>query len=135
MIFDNVKAGSHQNLTVEDLRHLLVALPPLDEQSRIANLLTDIETQIANLSELITKKTKIKQGAMQELLTGKTRLPGYTGNWDAIPLGEICKNFVNGGTPSTKKSSYWSGTIPWISGADIVQQKVGMVRRYITQKP
>ena len=52
-------------------------IAPRDEQRRIGTLLTDVETQIATLSELINKKTNIKQGFMQELLTGKTRLSGF----------------------------------------------------------
>lgn len=56
----------------------VVAVPPtIDEQQRIANALSDVDTLIANLEKLIAKKKNIKQGVMQQLLTGKKRLPGF----------------------------------------------------------
>jgi len=49
-------------------------------------------------------------------------------------LGELVKKFVNGGTPSTMNKDYWTGNIPWVTGADIVNQRVGNVRRFITNE-
>jgi type I restriction enzyme S subunit len=82
-------SGTRYVVNLPNFRRMLVALPPRDEQRRIGTLLTDVETQIATLKELITKKTNIKQGAMQELLTGKTRLPGFNGEWESKRLGEF----------------------------------------------
>lgn len=59
----------------------VIAVPPKPEQEAIAEALTDIDTLIVNLEKLIAKKKAIKQGAMQELLTGKRRLPGFDGEW------------------------------------------------------
>ena len=61
----------------EMIADMPIALPPIKEQQRIANALSDVDTLIANLEKLIVKKKNIKQGAMQELLTGKKRLPGF----------------------------------------------------------
>ena len=52
--------------------------------------------------------------------------------WREIKLGALVETLVNGGTPSTNNPSYWQGTTPWISGADIVDQKVTEPRRYLS---
>ena len=71
--------GSGQPLiTGGQLKKIEIPLPPtIEEQQRIANALSDVDTLIANLEKLIAKKKNIKQGAMQQLLTGKKRLPGF----------------------------------------------------------
>ena len=61
----------------EMIADMPIAFPPIKEQQRIANALSDVDTLIANLEKLIAKKKNIKQGAMQQLLTGKKRLPGF----------------------------------------------------------
>ena len=66
-----------------------IALPPLPEQRKIAAALSDVDEMIAALEKLIEKKRKIKTGAMQRLLTGKTRLPGFKGAWVEKRLGEM----------------------------------------------
>ncbi|MBA4113319.1 MAG: hypothetical protein C0492_08185 [Verminephrobacter sp.] len=66
-----------------DLHEIVVALPPTrTEQEAIAKALNDADALIESLDQLISKKRKIKQGAMQELLTGKRRLPGFSGEWE-----------------------------------------------------
>ena len=65
-------------LSVEKINEVYTQVPPtIEEQQRIANALSDVDTLIANLEKLIAKKKNIKQGAMQQLLTGKKRLPGF----------------------------------------------------------
>lgn len=63
-----------------------IALPKVDEQEQIAGILSEMDTLISTLEKQISKKKAIKQGAMQELLTGKRRLPGFSGNWQTISL-------------------------------------------------
>lgn len=58
-------------------------------QDAIADAMTDVDDMISNLERLIAKKQWIKQGMMQQLLTGKTRLPGFTGEWRSRRLGEL----------------------------------------------
>ena len=53
-------------------------------------------------------------------------------DWDVYSLQDIVNQFVNGGTPSTKNEDFWSGNIPWITGADILEQEVAVIRRHIT---
>ena len=57
------------------------ALPPPPEQRAIAAALSDVDALLAKLDQLITKKRDLKQAAMQQLLTGQTRLPGFSGEW------------------------------------------------------
>ncbi len=64
-----------------DVRRLIIPLPPLPEQRTIATSLSDMDALLAALDELIAKKRLIKQGVMQELLTGKMRLPGISEEW------------------------------------------------------
>lgn len=74
------------------LNEVPIPLPPTKaEQEAIADALSDADALIASLEQLIAKKRCIKQGAMQELLTGKRRLPGFSGNWEEKTLGELGK--------------------------------------------
>lgn len=55
-------------------------------------------------------------------------------DWDVVTLEDVCAKAINGGTPSTEVEKYWEGNIPWITGADILNQKVSKIRRYITEE-
>lgn len=130
----NSMRSGQPGINSQEFASLLIPLPPtLAEQEAIAAALSDADALIEALEQLIAKKRQVKQGAMQELLTGKRRLPGFSGEWAVKKLGEVAEKFVNGGTPSTQHSEYWRGHIPWITGADILDQQVGEIRRYITE--
>lgn len=77
---DSLKTNSAiPHISPADIRNYTIPLPSkIEEQQRIANVLSDVDTLIANLEKLIAKKKNIKQGAMQQLLTGKKRLPGFS---------------------------------------------------------
>lgn len=81
-------SNSMKNISKERLMEIDIPCPSLDEQNRISAALSDIDTLIANLEKLIAKKKAIKQGAMQELLTGKRRLPGFDGKWADLIIGQ-----------------------------------------------
>lgn len=66
-----------------------VPLPSLLEQRAIAAALSDVDALLAGLTRLIAKKRDLKQAAMQQLLTGQTRLPGFTGEWEVRRLGDV----------------------------------------------
>ena len=72
----------------KQLSAIEISLPPKSEQEAIATALSDIDALITNLEKLIAKKKAVKQGAMQELLTGKRRLPGFDGEWGNVVIGE-----------------------------------------------
>ena len=71
------------------LASIKLPIPPIAEQRAIAEALSDVDGLIAVLDKKIAKKRLLKQGAMQQLLTGKTRLPGFTDEWVEKKLGEI----------------------------------------------
>lgn len=80
--------------SVDSVRREMIAdmalpVPPIDEQKRIANAFKDIDDLIASLDALIAKKRDIKQAAMQQLLTGNTRLPGFEGEWSSCLIGGV----------------------------------------------
>lgn len=66
-----------------------IPIPSLEEQGRIASALSEIDALTSSLDKLISKKRDIKQAAMQQLLTGQKRLPGFSGDWEAKRLGDI----------------------------------------------
>ena len=76
----------------EMIADMLMPLPPPDEQRAIAEALADVDELIAALEGMIAKKRDLKQAAMQHLLTGKTRLPGFSGEWEATSFAEVVKH-------------------------------------------
>lgn len=85
----SMAAGSSvQNLNKDKVSAVIIAKPPIKEQIAIAEALSNIDNLIFSLQKLIDKKKVIKQGAMQELLTGKKRLPGFYGDWRIVQIGE-----------------------------------------------
>lgn len=95
-----------------------VLVPLKNEQASIATALSDVDSLISALTKKIEKKKAIKQGLMQQLLTGKKRLPGFGEKWVEIELGQ--HSIMNsGGTPSTANPEYYGGKIPFLSINDI----------------
>lgn len=114
-----VRTASIPRLDRTVIENLLMVVPPKFEQSRIATALSTIDNLISELGKLIEKKRVIKQGAMQQLLTGKKHLKGFTEPWVEKTLKEIC-SFQNGYTPSKAINGFWeNGTIPWFRMEDI----------------
>lgn len=88
--------SSQPNLSAKSVMGFRVPFPTKKEQQAVSNVLSDIDALIENLEKLISKKKAIKQGAMQELLTGRRRLPGYEATtWTEYRLDQICK-LING---------------------------------------
>lgn len=115
----NVQYGTAQKqFNIGDAVGFLFPVPSKAEQDAIANALTDADALIDSLEHLLTKKRQVKQGAMQELLTGKRRLPGFSGDWTDCTLVQLA-DIRSGGTPSTRQSEFWGGAIPWCTPTDI----------------
>jgi type I restriction enzyme S subunit len=110
-----------------------IPLPDKDEQRRIAEALSDTDALLAALEKLIAKKRAIKQGVMQELLTGKRRLPEFEGEWVEKKIMDFPAEVVSGGTPSTFVSAYWDGAIPWMNSGELNLRRVYSVEGRITQ--
>lgn len=83
------------HISADSIKSIEITVPEYAEQIKIAKVLYDIDTLIVNLEKLIAKKKAIKQGAMQELLTGKRRLPGFDGEWKTSKIGDFGA-FVSG---------------------------------------
>ena len=79
------------SLNTKILNNVKVVLPILSEQRAIAGVLSDVDALIGALDKLIAKKRDLKQAAMQQLLTGQTRLPGFIGEWEVKRLGDVLK--------------------------------------------
>ena len=97
--------GAQPKLALTRIRKFVIPHPPLPEQGAIATALSDVDALLAALDRLIAKQRDLKQAAMQQLLTGQTRLPGFTGKWETKRLGEGCsittgRKDVNEGCPS-----------------------------------
>ncbi|MCF6155668.1 MAG: restriction endonuclease subunit S [Candidatus Brocadia sp.] len=106
-----------------------IATPPTKaEQTAIAAVLSDADALITQLEKLIAKKRNIKQGAMQQLLTGKKRLPGFNGMWEVKKLGEVLK--VRHGK-SQKEIVDENGEFPILATSGVV----GRTRTFIYNKP
>ena len=89
----------------EMISRMLVPLPPsLDEQRAIAEALSDVDGLLGGLDRLIAKKRNLKQAAMQQLLAGQTRLPGFHGEWELKTLGDLF-NFSGGYSASREQLS------------------------------
>jgi len=94
--FKGIETGSTmKHLNVGDLKRLFLPAPPVDEQRVIARALGDVDALQGVLTQLIAKKRDLKQAAMQQLLSGHQRLPGFHGEWEMKRLGELGK-FKNG---------------------------------------
>lgn len=104
----------------EMIARMFIPLPPKTEQESIAQALSDADALVESLEQLISKKRQIKQGAMQELLTGKRRLSGFIEEWKVKRLGDVVEKIVGGGTPSRSNPDFWDGDIPWVTVKDFV---------------
>ena len=83
------KSGVQPSLNLSDVEKFILPHPPLPEQRAIATALSDVDGLLGGLDRLIAKKRDLKQAAMQQLLTGQTRLPGFHGEWEETTLGQI----------------------------------------------
>jgi len=126
----NVQAAQ-ANISLQDVRAFVLPTPPLPEQRAIAAALSDVDALLAGLDRLIAKKRDLKQAAMQQLLTGQTRLPGFHGEWEVKRLGEICE-IAMGRTPPRLNQTYWGRGFVWLSIADLQSKVVSQSKEEIT---
>ena len=133
--FDGLTGSTIGNLGLATIRQTQIPIPPTKvEQEAIAEALSDADALIESLEQLIAKKRHIKQGAMQELLTGKNRLPGFSGEWEVKRVAEFGE-IITGGTPNTQVNVFWGEGYPWITPTDISRYcDMYTSERTITQK-
>jgi type I restriction enzyme, S subunit len=103
--------GAKAGMSLRGVANTLLVLPTKEEQDAIANALSDMDDLLAKLDQLIAKKSDIKKGAMQELLTGKRRLPGFSGEWTSKrvdSLAVVDPEQIGAGTPPDFEMKYIS---------------------------
>jgi len=88
-VADNSARSGQPGINAREYGSLPVPVPSVAEQRAIAAVLSDVDELIGSLEALIAKKLAIKQAAMQQLLTGRTRLPGFGGEWVSKRIGEL----------------------------------------------
>ncbi|MGC9972980.1 MAG: restriction endonuclease subunit S [Bryobacteraceae bacterium] len=116
----NALGTTMPSLNQEILGKVTVCLPPaIAEQESIAQALGDADALIESLEQLFAKKRHLKQGTMQELLTGKKRLPSFNGDWKTRPLGEVIAHCSSGATPYRGRPEYYRGEIKWITSGEL----------------
>ena len=116
-IEDNVNEAAQPNFGKQDFDKIKIPLPPLPEQKKIADCLSTWDVAIEKQNALINALTDRKKALMQQLLTGKKRLPGFSGEWKEVKLGSICENFQNGNAFSAK--DYKKTGIPIVTMGNI----------------
>jgi type I restriction enzyme S subunit len=145
-ILDMQVDAARPNISLGDLRRFPIPLPPRGEREAIADALSDVDALIDAVDKLVAKKRNIKQGAMQELLTGKKRLPGFSEesgykrtevgtipqDWEVRQLGEL-GTWKGGVTPSMRNPAFWvNGTIPWVSSGEVKSTSISNTPMMIT---
>ena len=128
------KGGAQGNLNVSDITNFLFPLPPTKaEQEAIAEALSDADALIESLEQLLAKKRHIKQGAMQELLTGRTRLPGFETirgstktemgllplDWGVSAINDLVIKVGSGITPRGGNSNYREYGRPFVRSQNV----------------
>ncbi len=110
--------GAKAGINLDAVRHIELVVPPTTEEQRaIATALSDVDALLDGLDRLIAKKRDIKQATMQQLLTGKTRLPGFDGEWEFRSLIEIAEY---------QKSLFDDGD--WVEAEHITDQGIRLVQ-------
>ena len=96
-LIDRATGSTFLEIGKRDVASIELSVPSYAEQRAIAEALSDVDSLLQSLEALIAKKRAIKQAAMQQLLTGKTRLPEFSGVWETRWLGEIASFFKGSG--------------------------------------
>lgn len=121
--FESITTGqAYPQISLKQVRDAEVPLPDAPEQRAIADALSDVDWVLGALETLIAKKRAIKQAAMQQLLTGKTRLPGFTGGWQSTQIGRI--GWTYGGLAGKTKGDFGSGAARYVTFLNVLENVV-----------
>ena len=126
-IRENSARSGQPGVNGQQLKTIPIVLPPLPEQQAIAAALSDADGVVAGLERVIAKKRLIKQGAMQDLLTARRRLPGFSGEWEVKRLGD-CGQFFKGS--GVKKDDAKSGELPCVRYGELYTIHHDVVRAF-----
>jgi len=127
--------GAQPKLALYNIRNFPVPVPSIHEQRRIAQALSDTDDLISSMEKLIAKKQNLKKAMMQELLTGKRRLDGFTDEWKEVELGKICDIEMGQSPDSISYNNKYHG-LPLIQGkADIDEKSRETIKSVYTTEP
>ena len=110
LLFKILVGGAQPFMSLDTIGKITVLLPPLPEQKKIAQILSSWDEAITTTEKLIEKLKTRKKGLMQQLLTGKTRLKGFSGEWESVKLRTVISRFI---VPMRDKPKNLKGNIPW----------------------
>ncbi|MFP6126491.1 restriction endonuclease subunit S [Helicobacter pylori] len=122
LLLNSVKSSSHKNLTIADLRDLLIPLPPLNEQIAIANILSDLDHYLYSLDALILKKESVKKALSFELLSQRKRLKGFNQAWQKVRLGDI--GITISGLVGKTKQDFINGNAKYITFLNVLNNVI-----------
>lgn len=119
--------STFSRINLADIRKLKLNLPPLPEQSKIAQILSAWDKAITTTEQLLANSQQQKKALMQQLLTGKKRLLDSNGvrfswEWKTTKLSRMGK-ILSGGTPDTNTREFWDGEISWLTPTDVTALK------------
>ena len=126
-LIDSSTVSANTNINQSALGRLWLIVPPLHEQQAIAAALSDADGVVAGLERVIAKKRLIKQGAIQDLLTARRRLPGFSGEWKVKRLGELGQFFKGSGV---RKDQARSGVLPCVRYGELYTVHHDVVRHF-----
>jgi len=112
-VIANSTVSANTNINQEVLKRLQIGFPPdCAEQRAISEVLSDVDRLLGALEVLIAKKKDIKQAAMQQLLTGRTRLPGFSGEWETTQVKNVITRYFCGPSPTCEERNI-DGSEEW----------------------
>jgi type I restriction enzyme S subunit len=131
--FESITTGqAYPQISLYQVREAKVALPPHPEQRAITQVLADVDDLLVALDKLIAKKRAIKQAAMQQLVTGKTHLRGFSGNRVEKPLGTLA-TVTMGQSPPSKSYNQRGDGLPLIQGNADLNERRSIARVWTIQ--
>jgi type I restriction enzyme S subunit len=123
---------SKPGLNLKNLQEFVVVMPSEPERSAIVSAWRDIDALVEELERLVAKKRDLKQAVMQQLLTGQTRLPGFTTEWRLKRLGDVAE-IIMGQSPSSANYNMTGNGLPLIQGNADVKSRRAIKRIFTTQ--
>lgn len=133
IIKETTTNNAQPKLALERIRELKIPLPPLPEQKAIAKVLSTMDELIQKNQQLIAQKEQRKKWLMQQLLTGKKRLKGFSGEWKETSISEI-GIIQTGNTPSKLEPENWGGTYNWCTADDMKSKYVVETIQKLSEK-
>lgn len=123
----SARGSTIKTITKEEFTNFLLPVPDFKEQKRISETLKVFDEYVDNLSELIEKKKNIREGALEDLVTGKTRLKGYTGNWMTVSFNQVITPKARIGWQGLKKHEYLKHGFSYlIGGTDFLNGSINL---------